>query len=260
MIKLIASDIDGTLVEDGQSSLNPEVLEVILKLRDRGIQFAAATGRQWASIESLFEPVKKKIFYISDNGGYIGCCGRNLYLNTIERELAFELIRDIRSAGLDVMLSGADYVYLDTSNADFYKWMTEDYHYKLKLVDDVLQVDDEFIKVAAYKKHGIEAATKALQEKYGDRLKITISGEMWMDAMAAGVNKGAAIKLLQESLGIKPEETMVFGDQLNDIEMMNQAYYSFAIGNARPEVKQIARFQTDTNVRDGVLKILKCLL
>ena len=81
-----------------------------------------------------------------------------------------------------------------------------------------------------------------------------------MDCMAVGVNKGEAVKLLQESLNIKPEETMVFGDQLNDLEMMKQAYYSFAVGNARPEVKKAARFQTDTNVRDGVLKILKLLV
>lgn len=260
MIKLVASDIDGTLVPDGQSCLNPELHDVILKLRERGIQFAVATGRQWASIEDLFEPVKKKIFYISDNGAYIGCCGRNLYLNTIKRELIHELIRDIRKAGLDVMLSGADIIYLDTANEDLYKWITEEYHYQLKLVDDLLKVDDEFIKISAYKKHGIEASTRQLQEKYSGRLKIAISGEMWMDATALGVNKGAAIQLIQESLGITPAETMVFGDQLNDLEMMNQAYYSFAMGNARTEVKQCARFQTDTNLRDGVLKILKCLV
>lgn len=81
-----------------------------------------------------------------------------------------------------------------------------------------------------------------------------------MDCMKPGINKGQAVKLLQDSLEIKPEETMAFGDQLNDIEMLEQAYYSFAVGNARPEVKATARFQTDTNVNDGVLKILKLLL
>ena len=81
-----------------------------------------------------------------------------------------------------------------------------------------------------------------------------------MDCMKPGINKGQAVKLLQDSLMIKPEETMVFGDQLNDIEMMSQAYYSFAVGNAREEVKNAARFRTDLNINDGVLKILKLLL
>lgn len=62
MIKLIASDIDGTLVADGTDRLNPEIFQVILKLKEKGIQFAAASGRQWVSIERLFEPVKERIF------------------------------------------------------------------------------------------------------------------------------------------------------------------------------------------------------
>ena len=52
----------------------------------------------------------------------------------------------------------------------------------------------------------------------------------------------------------------MFGDQLNDMEMLSQAYYSYAVGNARPEVRAAARFQTDINVRDGVLKVLKLLI
>ena len=59
------------------------------------------------------------------------------------------------------------------------------------------------------------------------------AGDMWMDCMAKDVNKGKAVRTIQESLGIKTEETMAFGDQLNDIEMLNQAYYSFAVANAR---------------------------
>ena len=62
MIKLIVSDVDGTLVPDGSSKINPEVFDTILKLREKGIQFAIASGRPWASVEHAFEPVKRKIF------------------------------------------------------------------------------------------------------------------------------------------------------------------------------------------------------
>jgi Cof subfamily protein (haloacid dehalogenase superfamily) len=260
MIKLVVSDIDGTLLEDGGHELNPELFDVILKLRAAGMQFAAASGRQWASIEAVFEPIKEKIFYLSDNGAYVGMCGRNLFLNPIDRDLIHEMIRDIRAAGLTVLLSGPDQAYMDEDNPEFYRWLTEGYRFQVKQVRDLMQVEDQFIKISAYKKHDVEPATKELREKYGSRLKITISGDMWMDCMASGVNKGEAVKLLQESLGILPEETIAFGDQLNDMEMLKQAYYSFAIGNARPEVKAAARFQADTNVKDGVLKILKLLL
>lgn len=261
MIKLIASDIDGTLVMDGGNEINPEIHDVILQLREKGIQFAAASGRQWASIESLFGPVKEKIFYLSDNGAYVGCHGRNLFLNTIDRDLVMELLADIRKRpDLEAMVSGPDVVYMDSKDEKFVDWIVNGYQYQVKLVDDLSKVEDDFIKVSAYRKENVQEATTDLREAYGDRLKMTISGDMWMDCMALGVNKGQAIKVLQESLDIKPEETMVFGDQLNDIEMLQQAYYSFAVGNARPEVKAVARFQADTNQNDGVLKILKQLL
>ncbi|MGL6217443.1 MAG: HAD family hydrolase [Lacrimispora sphenoides] len=260
MIKLIASDIDGTLVPDGGNELNPELYDVILKLRAKGIQFAAASGRQWLSIESIFEPIKEKVFYLSDNGAYVGCHGRSLYVNPIERKTVMDMVQDVRNmAGLDIMICGPDVIYTETDNQEFLDWMINGYKFHVKQVEDITKVESEFIKVSVYRKTDVEAHTRALRQKYADRLKMTIAGDMWLDCMRPGINKGQAVKLLQDSLGIKPEETMAFGDQLNDIEMLKQAYYSFAVGNAREEVKAAARFRTDTNVNDGVLKILKLL-
>lgn len=261
MIKLIVSDIDGTLLEDGGNAVNPELFDVILQLRKQGIQFAAASGRQWASIEQVFKPIDEKIFYLSDNGAYIGCHGRNLFLNTVDRQVVMDMVEDVRKrTDLEVMVSGPDVVYMETKNQSFVDWMVKGYKFRVKMVEDLTKVEDQFIKVSVYKKEAVEAGTVELREKYKDKLKMTISGDMWMDCMAKGVNKGEAVKVLQESLEILPEETMAFGDQLNDIEMLKRAYYSFAIGNARPEVKKTARFQADTNVNDGVLKILKLLV
>ena len=96
MIKLIVSDIDGTLVRDGENVLNPELYPEILRLRAKGIQFAAASGRQWHSIERIFDPIKEKIFYISDNGAYVGCYGRNLFLTSINREIVLDFVREVR--------------------------------------------------------------------------------------------------------------------------------------------------------------------
>ncbi|WP_349947035.1 HAD family hydrolase [Lacrimispora sp. BS-2] len=260
MIKLIASDIDGTLVPDGGNELNPELYDVILKLRAKGIQFAAASGRQWLSIESIFEPIKEKVFYLSDNGAYVGLHGRRLYINPIERKTVMDMVQDVRKMeGLDVLICGPDVIYTETDNQEFLDWMVNGYRFHVKQVEDLTKVESEFIKVSVYRKTNVEAHTRTLREKYGDRLKMTLAGDMWLDCMRPGINKGQAVKLLQDSLGIKPEETMAFGDQLNDIEMLKQAYYSFAVGNAREEVKAVARFRTDTNVNDGVLKILKLL-
>lgn len=260
MIKLIVSDIDGTLLEDGTNVLNPELFDVILKLREKGIQFAAASGRQWTSIESVFEPIKERIFYLSDNGAYVGCCGRSLFVNEMDHGLVMELLEDVRRDGLVAMICAPDYVYLEKGDQELYDWMNTGYQYDIRLIDDLSKAEGPFTKVSVYRKENIEAVTGHLWEKYQDKTKMAYAGAMWLDLMAPGVNKGKAVKLLQESLQIKPEETMAFGDQMNDIEMLGQVYYSFAIGNARPEVKAVARFQADINTNDGVLKILKLLL
>ena len=68
MIKLIASDIDGTLVHDGSHELNPELYDVILKLKEKGIQFAAASGRQYASLRDNFKEHATYMHFIAENG------------------------------------------------------------------------------------------------------------------------------------------------------------------------------------------------
>lgn len=261
MIKLVVSDVDGTLVPDGTSVVNPQLFDVILKLREKGIQVAIASGRPWASIEKAFEPVKEKIFYISNNGAYLGCCGRSLYVTSIDQSLLRELIQaGRRYPELAMTYAGENGDYIEEGNDHLYQWLTEGYGFRVTRVKDLLDLKDPCLKQSFYKEHGIEEAGKALFEQFKDRLKITIAGDMWMDCMDTSVNKGQAVKCLQESLGILPEETVAFGDQLNDLEMLDRAYYSFAVANAREEVRRAARFQADENVKDGVLKVLRQLI
>lgn len=261
MIKLIVSDVDGTLVHDGSGAINPELYDVILRLREKGIQFAIASGRPWASVENAFLPVKEKIFYIANNGAYLGCHGRSLFVNTMDRDLVHRVISAVRRhPELVVSYAGQDGDYLDSDNDELYRWLTESYKFQVERVKDLLEVKDPCVKLSIYKESNVEEAARDIYETFKDSLKITIAGDMWMDCMALGVNKGQSVKILQESLEIRPEETMAFGDQLNDLEMLEQAYYSFAVANAREEVRRAARFQADSNVNDGVLKVLKQLL
>ena len=71
MIRLIISDIDGTLVKEGSTEINPEYMEVIRQLADQGVAFAAASGRHSSSIDAVFHEVRNRIFYLSDNGSCI---------------------------------------------------------------------------------------------------------------------------------------------------------------------------------------------
>lgn len=260
MIKLMVSDLDGTLVEDGGGVLDPEYFLVILRLKEKGIYFCAASGRHASGIEHLFEPVGNEIFYIGGNGTYVGCRGRELYHTPYRKELAKDMIENMRAAGMEIIVDGSDCVYTDSKDERFLQWILNGYHFRVRQVEDLLALQAPVMKIAGCRMDGIAEAARPIMEKFGTRLKVTLSGNEWLDTMDPSVNKGAAVRTLQEGLQIRPEETVVFGDQMNDVEMLRQAYYSFAVANARPEVIKEARFLADSNRGKGPLKIMELFL
>ncbi len=262
MIKLIASDIDGTLVRDGESKLNDELVEVIDRLHQKGIIFAAASGRSIVSEKQLFEAVGDKIYYIGCNGTYLGNHKECLYRSVIKPEYVKEIVKDCRNyPDCTLFLNIDDGYYTETKDEKIIKWLEEGYREKVLPVDDLLAVEEDIIKACLYDpKCQANITGKALIEKWSDKVSVVTAGTMWLDFFDINASKGTALNKLQEMLGVTKEETMAFGDQQNDIEMLKQAYYSYAIGNAIDEVKQVARFEADTNINNGVLKVLKTLL
>lgn len=259
MIKLIASDVDGTLVGDGEGKLNKKIVDAIRAIHDKGIHFVVASGRQWVSIENVFEEVKDKIFYISDNGAYIGINGRSLFVNKMDDENARNLILDIRK-NKDLVAIAADEssYYIEEKNDFLMNWIRGGYRGRIEFVEDLTKVQN-IIKISAYSE-SIYGKADDIIAKYSDKLLVNYAGEMWLDCTAKGVSKGNALKKLQEAFEITENETMVFGDQANDVEMFNVAYYSFAVKNAASIAKEAARFMADSNKNLGVLKILEYLL
>ena len=88
MIKLVASDLDGTLLLNGAQSVEDSMFETIGKLLDRGILFAPASGRQMTSLKRLFAPVAEELVYISENGALVSYKGKTIAKTPMKRELA----------------------------------------------------------------------------------------------------------------------------------------------------------------------------
>ena len=102
----------------------------------------------------------------------------------------------------------------------------------------------------------IDRSLNALNH-FKDRFMITPSGSTCFDICKVGGHKGQGIKILQDLYNVKFEETMVFGDHMNDLEMMDYAYFSHAMENAEKEVKSRARFIAKTNDENGVIEAIK---
>ena len=114
----------------------------------------------------------------------------------------------------------------------------------ITIVEDLTKVEEPFLKISVCQRNGIEPSMAYFQQRWGTQVHATISGKEWMDFTKLGVNKGTSLELLQKKLKIQKSETMVFGDNENDIEMLKQAEYSFVMENAKEEMKNYGNYTT----------------
>lgn len=262
MIKLIVTDIDGTLVKDGSRTLPKELVETIGELLDRGVHFVAASGRSRISTERLFEPLKDRIYYATCNGTLMGRYGELLFAESLDRKLLNEILADVRTVKDTVpFLTGAGVMYADCEEEEIIRWLVEGYQEDVTRVPDIGAMPDEFVKLSVYdKKHRSGETFRSFCEKWKGVVSTSTAGAMWLDVFKLGVNKGTAVRWFQKFFGVTAEETLAFGDQQNDVEMLKASYHSYAVGNAILEVKETARYLTDTCENGGALKVLRGLL
>lgn len=246
MIKIVASDIDGTLLQNGYREVSPQLIRQIEALSDRGVLFVAASGRQMANLERLFAPVKDKIAYIAENGALVVYQGKTLCETPIEHELGRRILRDIREKeDCEILLSGRNTSYLEPKTKEYEEHMKYFVKNNVTVVSDIIDVEEPFLKISVYEKQGIGHSKEYFQKRWGNEVTVVTSGYAWLDMIAAGVNKGTAMKLLLEHLGLHADEAAAFGDNYNDIEMLDAVYYSYAMNSAQPGVAEHCYGTTD---------------
>ncbi|MBD5393827.1 MAG: HAD family phosphatase [Lachnospiraceae bacterium] len=263
MIKLIASDIDGTLIKDSTPDLYPEMVQTIKELKEKGILFSAASGRQYESVRNVFREVADDIVYIVENGAHIRYRNENISVTPMKREYVEEIIRMLRPyyGSCETVISTPNGSLVESNNREFIDLITYGYHNTFRRVKDVLAEDAQIIKIAVYQKNSIrELGESMFIPAWKNRVKACMAGEEWVDFMDLSVDKGNGLKLLQKHFGIAKEETMAFGDNNNDVGMMLAAGESYAVENAVEEVKKAAGRICPGYNEKGVYKIIKNLL
>lgn len=259
MIKLIASDLDGTLLQNGAQILTEEAKQRIAELQKMGILFVAASGRQYPNLCRLFGKLSEKMLFICENGAYTVQNGQELDSIPMNREMGIALMQDIYAKEhCEVLLSGKNTSYLQPKTEDYVHRMCSIVKNNVQIVEDLTKVEEPFLKISAYRADGISLSEEYFRNRWGKHLQAVVSDRLWMDFTAFDVNKGQALKKIQMTLGITKEETMVFGDNYNDIEMLEQAEYSFVMEDAPEPIKQYGRYgskQVEETLRDVIQKI-----
>ena len=255
-LRLIACDLDGTLLLNGAQRLQPDTCELIHRLGEQGILFCAASGRQSVSLERLFAPVSGEIGYITENGCLGFYQGRKLYKHCMDYDLGQEILRSILEAdGVEVLLSGERISYLQTEDMEYVRHMREDVQNEVLLVPDILHTPEDYMKIAVYQRGGVQNRERWI-DRFGSRCTVVTSGNTWLDMMPAGINKGIGLQQFLEATGIAPDECMAIGDNDNDLEMLRLVRWPVCVESARDSVKAVSRYRTDT-VENLFRKILQ---
>ncbi|MEU4035157.1 Cof-type HAD-IIB family hydrolase [Streptomyces collinus] len=258
-IRLVVTDMDGTLLDDAKR-IPDGLWPMLAELRRRGVLFSPASGRQYATLARQFADVAEGMVFIAENGTYVVRDGVELGSDPLERSVAVDVARTVRrlaADGVDVgaVVCGKRSAYVERADEAFLTEVRK-YYVEHRVVEDVTAVEDEVIKVALFDFGAVERTTAPALEACAATHQVVVSGEHWVDVMNGTANKGAALRNLQRELGITPAQTMVFGDYLNDLEMLDAADWSFAMSNAHPEVVRRARHLAPSNNDNGVLRTI----
>lgn len=274
-IKLIAMDLDGTLLRDDKT-IDNQTRQRLLDAQDRGIIIVIATGRDKGGIDFVYEPLEletrgnnyvagvngqiiysfkekeyfvdkvlngddaKKIMRVAKkyNCEAISCCGYDHY-DLISPMLKFlkKMRNLLHGKPMDYGMNQGKRNFIEIHDAEYE--ITQDIN---KVI--LIQTPNFFLK-------NLDKIRKELPEY--ELLKV---GSAWIEVMPKGVNKGSAILQIAKDNGIKPEEILCFGDAENDLSMMHQIPHGIAMGNAMDIVKKAAFEVCDTNMNAGIAKTL----
>lgn len=259
MIRMIATDMDGTLLTD-KKEMHPDTFRLVKKMKKEGMLFAAASGRQCSSLLYMFDAVKEDVYFISDNGAYVYYQGEIVSSSAMDREVVQGLLDAAEEMeNTEVIVCGMKHAYITDHRR--LAVMRKKFHYDIEYIENLKHVQEDIIKVSFLDKQNVfQNSLKMLLPHFKDKAELTVSGFDCLDIVAKGVSKGNAILEIQKKCGISAEETAVFGDNENDISMFPTAYYSYAMENASEKVRKKARFLTGKNNDHAVILEMKRLL
>lgn len=284
MIKLIASDMDGTLLNDNHE-IDKETVEAIKRAEEAGIIFAISTGREYENVKCLLEENNIKCQCILSNGAeYRDEDGNILEVINIEKEKAKKILNIFKENAMSARIFTSEGVFTTSTREEAlqevtYRTMTfnsdlteeearekakqERFFTTLKYVDDVesfFNSEIEIRKFVAF--HSDIDLIKKVKQDIGKLGQLEISSSFYDNIEVTDIRatKGSILEKVAKEMGLKNDNIMVLGDSFNDYSMFEIFKESVAMENAIPEIKASAKYITDANYNLGVAKAINCVI
>ena len=261
MYKLIAIDMDGTLLND-ERQISPENYEAIQKARQNGVKIVLASGRPLVGFKRYLEElhlVSEEDYVVAFNGAIVQSTGGNQIISKTTLGLEdykelYELSKDLKvnihALTEDTVISPKDSKYTRLESE------INLIHKNIIAVEEVPE-DTAILKVMFIDDPEIiDEVVDKIPETISDKYTIVRSEPFFLEFLHKSVNKGTGVAALAEKLNIKQEEVICIGDAGNDMHMVKYAGLGVAMGNAFPELKRAASFITRTNDEHGVAHVI----
>lgn len=244
MIRLIVSDIDKTLLKDGETSLEKRVIECVRQLYDNKIIFMAASGRPYTDICAMFEEVTDKMVIVSCDGAMM-VAGDVITINPMKRVKSLNIIKVASELDMPVCVTSQTTTYLKRDNPEFYHMIDRNRNGKITVIDDFTDIEEQFLKINIYNAKQDTNKQNRVVESAKDNFNVVYRSNEWIELVEKGIDKGYALKQYMMTNNIDASEIMAFGDNCNDISMLRIAKESYGVLNATEDVKNIVNYITD---------------
>ncbi|GAB5589964.1 hypothetical protein Unana1_04864 [Umbelopsis nana] len=274
-IKLVASDLDGTLLVHSDITAqsggapSPRAIAVLHKLASKGVRILLASGRPPRTMDCAVKQVGlDRVLTICCNGGLV----YDPFTQSVVKKYSIPnhdvnlIITTILQALGPTVCFGAESGLHFVCDENYVKERNDflDHHYILRKPTEFLHDEHESIEKLVVLQPGVMAETLNNQlhrlfadDQWKDIVNITFSNPHSIEISAAGVSKGSALKDVCAGLGFEPEQVIAFGDMPNDSDMLIWSGTGVAVGNAHPSVKEIADRITASNEENGVAIVLE---
>ncbi|WP_025025457.1 Cof-type HAD-IIB family hydrolase [Caldalkalibacillus mannanilyticus] len=259
-VKLVAIDVDGTLLND-QYEITDRTKKALAEMRESGAKIVLATGRGPGSCYPIMDELRLEDHIITHNGAVV--------LDARTKEISFEigfqasdllpLITYCRQEKIHFDVNTALELYIEgvTSEAE---WMYEKFFMTPNKVSSASSLENQIVKFTLFGDE--EKMDKTFSEIHPrfPQLSIIRSGEQFIDVIHPNATKGNALKKLTEWYGIEAQEVVAFGNYFNDLEMLQFAGLGVAMQNSPEEVKRLADRVSVSNNEHGVAVVLEEIL
>ena len=240
-IKLIASDLDGTLLRDWRPAVDDRALPLIAALAEHGVPFFAASGRQYVSLRRLFGPLADQIGYVCENGALVIYRDEVLFKHSVPRAKAIEIFNAIAAhPDCEVFASGERICYCLEGHDEFRDHLVNVTKCDTTFIPGPEAIEEPIIKIAF--KVPAEKNASICEEfagAFGAGYRVVTSGTIWIDVIQDGSDKGVALAAVGDHLGIDPAGMMAFGDELNDLEMLDFVGHPCLMETGNPVLRQL---------------------